>query len=1267
MTICLSLIVNAADVMVDGVYYNLSINDKVAVVTYRDNTYNSYSGNVVIPSSFSYGGTEYSVTKIGNSAFRDCSDLTSIDIPESVTIIDSYAFKGCNSLTSLNTQNSVTSIGEYAFQGCSGLTSVTIPNSVTYLGEGAFQSCSSMTSLAIGNSLSGIGAHAFQYCSSLTNVTIPNSVTIIREYAFHYCSSLISVTIGSGVKSIADRAFATCPELAVIYCFAKEVPNSPYGSNSDMFNKSQIGKATLYVRTSLIEQYKAKNPWYDFGTITSLDCIDGIYYNFFDNDEAEVTYRDEGYNSYSGDVDIPASVTSVWGTTYTVKSIGDNAFKDCSNQISITIPNSVISIGNAAFENCSGLTSITLPTSLTSIDTDAFRNCSGLTSITIPNSVTSIGNYAFAKCKDLTTVIIQDGLPAIGDYTFKGCTSLNSVTIPSSVISIGVAAFDNCSGLTSIDFPNSVTTIGNVAFRGCSSLTSISISSSVTKINVGAFSYCSSLSDVYCDAEDVPSTHSTAFNNSSIKSATLHIPNKSIHLYKQSAPWSSFESFAGLYGSEYTLSYAIDGSEYKSYIIWEDEKVFPEDAPIKEGYSFSGWSEIPEIMPAHDVTVTGTFSVNSYKLTYVVDGEVYKSTDVKYGSVITPETAPTKEGYTFSGWSEIPETMPAHDVIVTGSFSINNYKLTYMVDDEVYRTYDVEFGATITPETEPTKEGYTFSGWCTIPETMPAHDVTVAGSFSKGQYKLIYIVDDQTYKTISYDYGDAITPEPAPQKDGYSFSGWSEIPETMPAHDVTVTGSFSINKYKLTYMVDDEVYKTLDVEYGATITSETEPTKEGYTFSGWSTIPETMPAHDVTVTGAFTINKYKLTYQVDDEDYKTYDVEFGATITPEVDPAKEGYTFSGWSDIPETMPAHDVTIIGTFSINSYKLTYMVDGEAYKSYDVGFGTTITPEADPAKEGYTFSGWNEIPETMPAHDVTIIGTFSINSYKLTYMVDGEVYRTYDVEFGATITPETEPTKEGYTFSGWSTIPETMPAHDVTVIGSFSKGQYKLIYIVDEQTYKTISYDYDDAITPEPAPQKDGYSFSGWSEIPETMPAHDVTVMGSFSINKYKLTYMVDGEVYKTLDVEYGATITSETEPMKEGYTFSGWSTIPETMPAHNVTATGTFTINKYKLTYEVDGEVYKTFDVEFDATITPETEPTKEGYKFSGWSEIPTTMPAHDVTVTGTFTLDTGIEQIMGSENGNAMIFTIDGKRVNNPKKGLNVIRMKDGTTRKIVVK
>ena len=242
----------------------------------------------------------------------------------------------------------------------------------------------------------------------------------------------------------------------------------------------------------------------------------------------------------------------------------------------------------------------------------------------------------------------------------------------------------------------------------------------------------------------------------------------------------------------------------------------------------------------------------------------------------------------------------------------------------------------------------------------------------KTLYKLSYFVDGESYKIKKYEVGESITPEAEPIKEGYTFSGWSKIPKTMPAKDVTVTGTFSVNKYKLVYKVDGKKYKSYNVEYGATITPEAAPTKKGYTFSGWSDIPKTMPAKDVTVTGTFSVNKYKLVYKVDGEEYKSYEVEYGATITPEAAPTKEGYTFSGWSDIPATMPAKDVTVTGTFSINKYTVTYIIDNEVFQEDKLEYGAKIVPPEAPKRDGYDFS-WGEYPETMPAKDIVITGTY------------------------------------------------------------------------------------------------------------------------------------------------------------------------------------------------------------------------------------------------------------------------------------------------------
>ena len=277
-----------------------------------------------------------------------------------------------------------------------------------------------------------------------------------------------------------------------------------------------------------------------------------------------------------------------------------------------------------------------------------------------------------------------------------------------------------------------------------------------------------------------------------------------------------------------------------------------------DGYSFGAWSDgntdNPRTVIVNDnINISANFTVNSYTLKYVLDGKDYKTVVLKYGAVIVPEDSPAKDGHTFGGWSDIPATMPAHDVTVTGSFSINSYSLKYIVDGEEYKTVVLEYGAAIVPEDSPAKEGHTFGGWSDIPETMPAHDVTVTGSFSINSYSLKYIVDGEEYKTVVLEYGAAIIPEDSPAKEGHTFGGWSDIPETMPAHDVTVTGDFSINIHKVTWKIDGEIIAETEVEYDGIIIEPEVPIKDGYEFDGWEDIPQTMPDHNITING-----KYKL-------------------------------------------------------------------------------------------------------------------------------------------------------------------------------------------------------------------------------------------------------------------------------------------------------------------------------------------------------------------------------------------------------------------------
>ncbi len=428
---------------------------------------------------------ENGVTSIGNYAFSDCTSLVSVTIPDSVTSISGSAFEGCTSLASVTIPDSVTTIGEYAFYGCKSLTSVTIGNGVKYISKSAFYGCTSLESVTIPDSVTSIGEYAFYGCKSLTSVTIPDSVTSIGDSAFSDCSSLASVTIGNGVESIGDYAFYNCTSLASI---TVDENNANYSSDEYgvLFNKD---------KTTLI-QYPIGNKRTAYAIPDSVKSIgDNAFYDC--TSLASVT--------------IPDSVTT----------IGDYAFRGCKSLVSVTIPDSVTTIGSEAFYNCTSLESVTIPDSVTTIGDSAFYDCTSLASVTIPDSVTSIGKGAFRYCKSLASVTIPDSVTTIGEYAFSVCNSLTSVTIPDSVTSIGEYAFSYCRSLTSVTIPDSVTSIGDYAFYNCTSLASVTIGNGVKYISEGAFYGCTSLESVTIPDSVTTIGESAFYDCTSLESVTI--------------------------------------------------------------------------------------------------------------------------------------------------------------------------------------------------------------------------------------------------------------------------------------------------------------------------------------------------------------------------------------------------------------------------------------------------------------------------------------------------------------------------------------------------------------------------------------------------------------------------------------------------------------------------------------------------------------------------------------------------------------------------
>ena len=428
-----------------------------------------------------------SVTSIGASAFAGCKDLTKITIPDGITNIGYMAFSGCYKLKNIEVPNTITQIGSYAFDGTDYYYDKTNwENDVLYISnylikaknslngeykikdgtrciaDGAFCDCTELKSITIPNGIKYIGQQTFSGCSELTNVKMPDSIIDIDIIAFFKCTKLASITIPNGIKSIGYGAFCDCKELTKII-----LPESITSIGSEAFegtgfycDETNWENDVLYISNYLI---KAKN------------CLSGEY-----------KIKD--------------------GT----RCIAANAFFDCKELSSITIPKSLMFVGQDAF-------TLTFIKKVNISDLSAWCNINFF-----PYSNPLYNSYLFLNDEPLTELVIPENVKSISDYAFYGCNNITSIIIPDSVTSIGKNAFSRCYRIESVTFGKGINKIETGLFNN-HVLKKIYIPKNITVICQNAFSDFGSVSDIYYEGtEEEWKKVDIQHSNKSLSTAKLH-------------------------------------------------------------------------------------------------------------------------------------------------------------------------------------------------------------------------------------------------------------------------------------------------------------------------------------------------------------------------------------------------------------------------------------------------------------------------------------------------------------------------------------------------------------------------------------------------------------------------------------------------------------------------------------------------------------------------------------------------------------------------
>ena len=859
---------------------------------------NGYIGSYAFAESFTEcsgdGVVEiFNPSYIGASAFQDCIGIVTANV-QNHGDIGASAFRRCYSMRSLTLGENVGSLGNYAFDNCTSLQGFAVPNNIPSMGNYCFSNCTSLQKMAVGNGVTKLYEGTFKNCTSLTDMSIGVNIDTIHHKVFYNCSSLPAINVPEAIKLVRDSVFYNCNSLALVV-FEDRAGSVVLGSNGESPMFSSCPLDSVYVGGSL-----------SYSTI-----------------------KDKGYSPFYGNKYLRSIAYND-----VEKAIYDKEFMNCSNLQNVYLGNGTRTIGN-----------------------EAFRNCSALPRITTPNSVTSMGKFAFAGCSSLKTVLIGDGTDGIKESSFRNCTSLVDIKLGSGIGSIAVSSFYNCSSLPEITIPSATTSIADSVFYNCKSLArffaedgdlTLSIGKNAKNANSGAIGSACPLF-IHCQLDSVYLGRNLSYNqtqeygyspfyfNKTLRAAVIGdkvksvFPNQFYQCRKLEyvsvgdgvtsvGNWA-FSSCVSLDHFSFGVGLETIGKEAFSDCTLVTKIVSSREVPPVCGEQaladIDMWEctvYVPEeyIDAYMEAEQWCEFWIEGaeYRLQFMVDGEVYTESMVKYNAEIELPVDPEKTGYTFKGWNlqgysksvwnevKLAENADAmlytNAPCTTSTYGDQFVSWNVLFDGNLNTLFHSEYGNRQTVDGldhylrvdmgEGNKVGrfkftYTTRSVLNNNNVSPKTIVVEGSNTPDGEYTEIAMLtnlpgtkstvytsrelgnENSAYRYIRYrviethgNYKDNNHPYFAISEFGMSYEEIDvnfSMPERMPAYDMTVNAEFEANEYTITYIVDGEVYDTVTAAYESAITPIEAPVKDGYTFNSWEALPQTMPAENIEVVAIY--------------------------------------------------------------------------------------------------------------------------------------------------------------------------------------------------------------------------------------------------------------------------------------------------------------------------------------------------------------------------------------------------------------------------------